>query len=195
MVRYGILLGFLAGFAVAENRDSVVVDSAKAPTPVQVVKYQAIKGESKITYFLKHPFHQVEGSTRLFDCTVELGFDTLQAKITVKAPLAAFNSGSSNRDSHTLEMLDAFKYPFVEFVSDSVRHDSLDFRVFGQLNFHGVKKPVNFPVEWWLKDGKTHVEGEFKVKLSDHQVNRPSLMLIPTENVMRIKVHVVAKNP
>ena len=76
MVRFGIFLGLLTGFAVAENRDSVFVDSAKAPTPAQVVKYQAIKGESKITYFLKHTFHQVEGSTHLFDCTVELGFDT-----------------------------------------------------------------------------------------------------------------------
>jgi polyisoprenoid-binding protein YceI len=131
----------------------------------------------------------------LFDCTVELGADTLQARISVKAPVAAFNTGNSNRDSHTLELLDAFKFPFVEFVSDSIRRDSGDYRVFGHLQFHGVKKPVSFPVEWWNKDGKTHVTAEFKVKLSDHKIKRPTLMMVPTEDVLRIKVLAVAKNP
>jgi len=195
MVRFGIFLFIPFGLAVAENIDSIAVDSVKVPVSTPVVKYQAIKGESNISYFLKHPLHEVEGSTKLFDCTVEMGPDTLKSKITVKVSVAAFNSGNSNRDSHTLEILDAFKYPFVEFVSDSVRHDGKDFRVFGQLNFHGVKKPINFPVRWLQKDGKTQVEAEFKVNLTDHNVKRPSLLMIPTENVMRIKVHVVAKNP
>jgi len=195
MVRFGIFLCIAVGFAIAETRDSIVVDSVPSPIPLAVVKYRALQNESQITYFLKHPFHQVEGSTHLFDCTVDLGPDTLQAKITVKVPVAAFNSGSSNRDSHTLEILDAFKYPFVEFVSDSVRHDKQDFRVFGKLRFHGVTKPVDFLVDWSQKNGKTYVDAEFKIKLSDHKVKRPSLMMLSTEDVLRIQVHSVAKNP
>ena len=204
MLRLGLFLGLFADFVAADTAsivtpaipDSpVVADSALARVTREPVSrvYKALMGESRITYFIKHPLHVVEGFSTHFECQVELGADTLQAKVKVKAPVAAFDSHNSNRDSHTLELLEAFRYPFVEFVSDSVQRDGKGYRVFGLLDFHGVKKPVDFPVDWWKKDGKVYVEVEFKVTLTAHKVKRPTLMLVPTEDALRIKIHAVAK--
>ena len=157
--------------------------------------YEAIKGESRITYFLKHPLHKVEGVAKDFFCKVELTDDTLGSAIRVKAPVTAFNSGNSNRDSHTLEILEAFKFPTVEFASDSVRRKEKGYRVFGQLTFHGVKRPVDFEVIPSYPAGKIRITGSFTVKLTDFKVKRPTLLMVPTEDALRIELDLVAAGP
>jgi polyisoprenoid-binding protein YceI len=163
--------------------------------PAAAKSYEAIPGESKLTYYLRHPLHMVEGVSKDFSCTVDLPEDTLQAKIRVKAPIIAFNSGNSNRDAHALEILDAFKHPFVEFASDSLRRDSDGYKVFGQLTFHGIRRPVNFRVTPKYADGKVRIHGKFAVKLSDFKVERPSLLLVRTDDELRIEIDVWARYP
>ena len=99
-----LLMGWMTGYAETKS-------------------YEAVKGESQIVYHLKHPMHKIKGVSSDFACTVHLSEDTLASKIKVKAPVSDFNSGNSNRDSHALEILEALKYPNVEFESDSVRLD------------------------------------------------------------------------
>jgi len=152
--------------------------------------YRVIPGESKISYHLHHPMHEIEGVSKDFDCVVVLGGDTAYAQIRVKAQVASFSSGNTNRDSHMLEILDGLKYPFVEFVSDSLRHEDEGYRVFGELTFHGVRRPVDFkatPVH--LKNG-VEIKGDFVVLLSDYQVERPSLLFVPTANDLHIDLDV-----
>jgi len=157
--------------------------------------YTAIPGESRITYFLKHPMHKIEGVAKEFACKVELSDDTLKSLIQVKIPVTAFNSGNSNRDSHTLEVLEAFKYPTVEFSSDSIQRSGSGYHVFGQLLFHGVKHLVDFTVTPTIGMGKIHIAGGFAVSLTDFKVQRPSLLFVPVEDGLRIDLDLVASGP
>ena len=94
-----------------------------------------------------------------------------------------------------LEVTDAFKHPYVEFTSDSVRHEDKGYRVFGQLLFHGVKHPMDFTVTpAYLKD-KVRITGDFTVKLSDYKIERPSLMFVPTDDDLHVHLDVVALGP
>jgi polyisoprenoid-binding protein YceI len=157
--------------------------------------YEAIKEESQIVYHLKHPLHKVKGVSSDFVCTVDFSGDTLASKIMVKAPVSDFNSGNSNRDSHALEALEALKYPYVEFASDSVKREGKGYRVFGRLLFHGVTRPIDFPVIPTIGEGTIRIEGGFTIKLSDFKVKRPSLMFIPAEDALRIEIYAVTKGP
>ncbi len=168
---------------------------AFAAWPAAAKTYEAIQGKSRIVYHLHHPFHHVEGVSREFTCTVALDDDTTHAAIAVKVPVLSFNSGNSNRDSHALEILEAFKYPFVEFASDSVRGHANAFRVFGQLTFHGIKRPVDFPIAYTAAGSLIRVTAEFVVKLSDFKVGRPALLFVRTDDDLKIEIDVVAPGP
>ncbi len=153
--------------------------------------YSAVKTESSLTYHLHHPMHEIEGASKDLDCTVILDGDTARSQIRVKAPVASFNSGNSSRDSHMLEILDGLKCPFVEFASDSVRHEEKGYRVFGQLTFHGIRHPLDFVVTpIYLKD-KIEIKGGFVVLLSDYKVERPALLFVPTANDLHIDLDVI----
>ena len=157
--------------------------------------YEAIKGEAHLTYHLHHPLHEIEGTSGDFICTVDLNDDTAHSKIHVKASVVSFTTGNSNRDSHALEILDAFKYPFVEFAGDSVRHEEKGYRIFGQLAFHGVKRPLDFLVTPEYRNGKVRIRGSFTVKLADYNLERPALLFVPTDDRFRVDLDVAALGP
>ncbi len=159
---------------------------------VSAKDYQALKGESNIFYTLKHPMHLVKGVSNDFVCTVNLLPDTLHSRITVKVPVASFNSGHSSRDSHTLEVLEALKYPFVEFVSDSIHSENQNYRIFGQLTFHGVRRPIDFQVTPLFEKNGIRIKGGFAIKLTDFKIKPPSLLFIPVEDLLRIDLNVIA---
>jgi len=155
--------------------------------------YVGLKGESQIAYHLHHPMHEIEGASKDFDCTVDLGSDTTHAKVHVKAKIENFNSGNSSRDSHMMEVTDAMKYPFVEFTSDSVRHETSGYRVFGKLSFHGVKKNLDFVVvPTYVKD-RIDIKGGFTVSLTDYKIDRPALLFVKTADELNMALDVVVK--
>lgn len=165
----------------------VLVPTAAART------YEAIKGESTLTYVLKHPAHTVKGVTRDFLCVVELSGDTVSSRIRVSAQVKTFESGNSNRDSHAMEAIHARKFPRVSFESDSVRQDGDGYRVSGKLTFHGVARPVAFGVKPETVGDRVRITGAFTVKLSDFGVKRPSLMFVKTSDDLAIRFDLFAK--
>lgn len=155
--------------------------------------YTAKLPESSIAYLLIHPMHKIKGVSHQMNCHVELNPDSSQGRITVDAEIKNFDSGNSNRDSHAMEMLDVYLYPKVEFASDSFKKTSLDhYNVTGTLTFHNVKKSIVFPIMAQKKAGQIEVDGELKILLTDYKIQKPTLMLIPTEDTLTISLHVVA---
>ncbi len=154
-------------------------------------KISAIKGESWIKYSLSHPLHKVDAITKEFICDVEINDAKEIQSVKVSADVMTFDSGNSNRDSHAMEVIDAFTYPEVSFISDAVSTNGNDLNVSGKLSFHGVTKPVSFSAKAQSQNGKTTVEGKITVKLEDFKVERPKLALIPTDEFLYISFVVV----
>jgi polyisoprenoid-binding protein YceI len=155
--------------------------------------YEAIKGESSLTYVLVHPMHTVKGVSRDFECKVDLSDDTVSSVIRVVAEVRNFDTGNSSRDSHALEAVDALKFPRVSFASNAVKPDSGGYTVSGDLTFHGKTRPVSFHVTPVSGKERVEIKGAFTVKLSDFGVQRPSLMFVKTHDELTLRFDLFAK--
>jgi len=156
-------------------------------TSTQAKIYEAVKGVSTLSYGLVHPMHHITGVSRDFLCKVDLSPDTVSSQIKVSAAVSSFDSKNSSRDSHAMEMVEAMKYPNVEFASTAVKPEGDGYLVSGNLTFHGVTRPVGFHVTPKSEGGKVEIIGEFAVKLSDFNVERPRLLFVPTEDKLTIR--------
>lgn len=173
---------------------SMAILALAAGAAAQAKTYEAIKGESSLSYGLVHPMHHITGVSRDFLCQVDLSPDTVSSRIKVSAAVSSFDSKNSSRDSHAMEMVEAMKYPRVEFSSEAVKPEGDGYLVSGNLTFHGITRPVSFHVSPKSAGGKVEIIGEFAVKLSDYKVKRPTLLFVPTQDKLTIRFDLFA-NP
>ena len=155
-------------------------------------KHVAAKDKSSLTYVLVHPLHEIEGTSKDVDCTIDVD-DATQAisHASFTADVMSFNSGNSNRDSHAMEILEALLYPTVSFESTSIVPDGSSLDVTGNLTFHGVTRPVSFSAVETSSGDAMNVQGKAKVSLTDFKIPRPSLLMIPVQDTLSISFTMV----
>jgi polyisoprenoid-binding protein YceI len=65
----------------------------------------------------------------------------------------------------------------------------LDARLEGELDFHGVKRPLSVPAKLSLaQDGTAVVKAKFPVNLEAHQIERPSLLFVKVDENVELDV-------
>jgi len=70
----------------------------------------------------------------------------------------------------------------------------LDAKLDGELDFHGVKRPLSIPARITLeRDGGALVKAKFPVNLEAHQIERPSLLFIKVDEVVELDVELRLK--
>ncbi len=147
----------------------------------------AVKSESSLTYQLTHPLHEVTGVSKDVQCTIEYDDATKVIRSTAfSADVMSFDSGNSNRDSHAMEVLDALSYPTVSFKSTSIETAGNALHVHGDLTFHGRTKPVDLEATTETSANRFTVRGTAAVSLTAFEIERPSLLLIPVKDTLRI---------
>ena len=156
--------------------------------PAQQVKLYASKDGTSVTYSMKHPLHEWEGTSK--DVSSVIMYDKTSGQISSVAVLikvASFDSQNANRDSHMIEAVEGIKYPQVTFTSKSVITDANGLMVAGTLSFHGISNDISFPVE--LKKSKKDLiaTGKFEVKMPDYKIDSPTLMAIPCDDVIKLR--------
>ena len=77
------------------------------------------KGESYIKYDAKHVLHAWEGINQNIKGVIVK--DTKIEKIAIAAQVVDFDSGNAGRDSHSLEVLEALKFPSIKFYSEKIK--------------------------------------------------------------------------
>lgn len=159
----------------------------------QVSKAEALKGNfelknSKInylvTYLIKKADGESTGSKGKGECK------ETQCEFLVAAPIKSFTSKDSNRDLNMLKTTKADKFPLVVakiFTPKEINNDSLKADV--EIDFVGVKylyKNINFNTK--LKDGILHVEGNFDLILSQHKIDKPSLLGVDINELVPLTI-------
>lgn len=161
--------------------------------PMAKRKLMADKSLSTVTYSARHPLHNWDGVSHDVNCALIYNDETKQPEtVAVSVKVASFDSDNNNRDSHAMEVLEGLKYPNVTFVSADIKagqNGALTAK--GTLTFHGVAKPVTLQATRKDAGGKLTLSGEFPVNMSDHDIERPSLMGMKTEDGMVLKFNVV----
>ncbi len=149
------------------------------------------KSKSFITYHMVHPMHSWDGTSKDVDGVIQYDDKTNQiTKVAILAKVSTFDSKSSNRDSHMMEVAEAIKFPTVSFVSSSIKDDGISVDVTGTITFHGVSKQIHFTAKEQLIDKRKIVSGDFIVLLEDFKIERPSMMMMKTENEMKMSFSV-----
>jgi len=158
------------------------------PTPKAKTKLVVDKSRSTVTYTMKHPVHTWDGVSREVNGALLYDTDTKKVEnLAMVIKVASFDSKNANRDSHALEVLEALKYPNVTFTAQDIRPNADGtLAVNGKLTFHGVTRPVSVNVTQKESGKALQFEGSFPVSLSDYKIEKPSLMMVPVEEVMTI---------
>lgn len=146
------------------------------------------KKRSTITYSMNHLLHAWDGTSSDLNGIVVLGPDNTIQKVAIVSKVSAFDSKSSNRDAHMLEVVEALKFPNITFSSTSVtesKNGEVDIK--GMLQFHGVSKEISFKGLSKNDGASTNVIGEFIFLLEDFKIERPSFMLQKVDNEVKVK--------
>ena len=96
--------------------------------------------KSTISYNAKHVLHAWDGVNDNISGVII--YDNVISKIAIAAKVVDFDSGNSGRDSHSLEVLEALKFPNIKFYSDDISTQGNAITFNGDIEFHGQKKSI-----------------------------------------------------
>ena len=165
MIKYFILL-FVFNFSLAQ---STLMINAE---------------ESNINYSAKHVLHAWEGVNDNIKGVII--YDGSVSTIAIAAKVVDFDSGNSGRDSHSLEVLEALKFPNIKFYSDKVNSEGNAIIFEGEIEFHGEKKPIKVLASVEESDENIKIDGKFQIIPTEFSVTLPSFMLIEMEDYLNI---------
>jgi hypothetical protein len=165
-----------------------------AATAAEAPSTWATGAGSTLAYHLEHRFHSVDAVCHAVEGRARLLPDGA-VQVMVRARVDGFDSGNGNRDAHMKEVTHAASHPFVLFkgVTEGVLPASYpaDFEVVlhGVLELAGVAREREIPAHIRFETPeRAQVTAHFDVSLTGHGVERPSLMFVPVEDALRIRV-------
>ena len=140
--------------------------------------------KSTISYNAKHVLHAWDGFNDNISGVII--YDSVISKIAIAAKVVDFDSGNSGRDSHSLEVLEALKFPNIKFYSDDISTQGNAITFNGDIEFHGQKKPIT--VLGTIDDNESliNVTGKFQIIPTEFSIKLPSFMLIEMEDYLNI---------
>ena len=143
---------------------------------------------SLITYFGVHYLHKWEGSTSDVKGVVSYDKNVDQYECYISVPLSTFSSGNDNRDSNMLVYCRAFDFPNINFQSTSIKVNESTLEIEGKIEFAGEEKEIKTNAKLNSLDNNLFaIEGELDILLSEFKVERPSLLFVEIEDLVKIK--------
>jgi polyisoprenoid-binding protein YceI len=91
-----------------------------------------------------------------------------------------------------LETVEALDFPEVVFSGAAKEKTSTGWKIVGELTFHGITRPLEMEMKKTSMNGKERFVGTFTLKLSDFNVDRPSLLFVSVADEFRVDVDLLA---
>lgn len=155
---------------------------------------------SKVEFQVDHPLHKVHGRANTVEAKAAVGQDG-KVLAMVRIPAASLDSGDANRDANMRDVLEVSKYPFIVFkaignVPPALQPGkAVEVPLRGELDLHGVKKPIELLARVELADGgAVHLQAVTHFSLEAFNIARPSLLLVKLEDDCRISVDVLLRD-
>jgi len=161
---------------------------------LKLKKLYADKNKSDITYAMNHPLHAWTGVSNNILSVMLLDTSNMEInELAVVVKIASFNSKNSNRDSNTIEVTEALKYPNVSLSSNSIKQTNDRLTVKGKLKFHGVSKEIIFDAQKEIIKDEIKVTGNFEILMTDFKIKPPKLLGIETDKDIKLSFTVFYK--
>jgi polyisoprenoid-binding protein YceI len=97
------------------------------------------------------------------------------SKFNVTVEVASINTGNGLQNKHAKsdEWFDAAKYPQIRYTSQKIVKTGNGYQVTGDLEMHGVKKPVAIPFTFQKTAKGAVFAGSWTVNRSDFKIGQP----------------------
>ena len=131
----------------------VIASSLSAATKVhaQHVAYAIDPQHSQVDFGIKHmSISTVHGRFAIKEGTVDLDpANVTQSAVTATIDVASVDTGEAARDTHlrSPDFFDTSKFPIATFKSTKITKVGEGYDVVGDLNLHGITKPVTLHME------------------------------------------------
>lgn len=107
---------------------------------------------SEVGFKVKHMmFTNVNGKFKEYDSQLQFDENAFEnAKLSFKADIASIDTNNTDRDNHlkSADFFNADQYPELNFQSTQIKGTGNEFEITGDLNLHGVTKPVTLQAEY-----------------------------------------------
>jgi polyisoprenoid-binding protein YceI len=106
---------------------------------------------SNVGFSVRHLMvSKVRGSFSKLDGTITIAEDPMHSSVEATIDLNSIETRDANRDAHlrSADFFEVEKYPTMTYRSTSVRPNGGEFIVEGELNLHGVTRPVSLKLEF-----------------------------------------------
>jgi len=96
-------------------------------------------------------------------------------KFNVTIQVASINTGNGLQNKHARsdEWFDAAKYPTIKYTSQKIVKTGSGYQVTGDLEMHGIKKPVAIPFTFKKTAAGGMFAGAFTVNRNDFKIGKP----------------------
>ena len=157
--------------------------------------FQINTQESFVSYTGYHPLHDWTGLSYQLVLETNCTSVSTNCEALFNIPINSFNSGNSNRDSNMIYHLNALKYPNVNIKFNNINiFNNLAINgskiIDGEINFNNKKQSQKIPLNISNNDSLLIVSSEFYIDLDKFDIKRPSLLLIPMKNEVKINVSI-----
>lgn len=134
----------------------------------------------KIRFFSEAPLENIEAISEKTTSIINITTKDIACKTAIKS----FVFEKPLMQEHFNEKyMDSEKLPYAEFkgiISDGVdfsKDGSYEVTAKGNLTVHGVSKPMEIKGALKIENGKITIHAVFNVKVADHEIEVPSLVL------------------
>lgn len=166
----------------------LAVLAASLPAHAQT---QWILQQSTLTWHVTHPMHEVAGTSR-----AAKGKGTCangECSFLIAVPVNTFQSGDSNRDLHTLQVVRGAEFPMV-MVRTNLPQSEMNSPVISadlEVQFAGQTAHYSQVQLHRTQHGNdVEITGTIPATCSDFKIERPSFLTVPIHNEIPVDVDV-----
>lgn len=157
-------------------------------------RYEINSNKSEISYAANHKLHawdavnsKVKGIAIVSEERNEI------ERLALLLNVRDFDSKNSSRDAHSLEVLEAIRFPTIKFYATSIELNGSSTTIDGTLNFHGIDGKISVLTQFKKIGDELILSGKFSIKPTDYKMDLPVFMLMPIDDRLEISFDLVFK--
>ena len=146
--------------------------------------------EGTLTYTVIHKLHEVKATTHTLEGRALVQPGGL-LRVQVRAKIASFDSGNSNRDEHVREVTHEPAHPYVQLKGTALGVQlpisaPAEVMLDGTVELNGVQKPQQVVVHLTPQEGGVRARFSFSISLDAFTVERPELLFFKVDDRAQI---------
>ena len=149
--------------------------------------------KSIVQFTGSHPFHDWTGISTQLETNFSCNQNNRTCDFNFSIPWMSFNSDNDNRDNNMLYYVNAFDYPKIYMKFDQINLNELnedEKLLTGIITISGINNKISIPLEYHLEENQFKVSSSFHISLKNFKIKRPTLLLIPIEDLIFINVNI-----